>query len=59
MRDATGLTGLYDFDLSWQLHEAPPNSDSLPAIFEALQNQLGLRQFPATGSVETLVIDCL
>jgi uncharacterized protein (TIGR03435 family) len=59
VRDATGLAGPWDFDLSWQLYEAPPEANSLPALFEALQNQLGLRLVPATGPVETLVIDHL
>lgn len=59
VRDTTGLSGPYDFVLSWQIQEAPPEANSLPALFEALQKQLGLRLVPETGSVETLVIDHL
>jgi uncharacterized protein (TIGR03435 family) len=59
VRDATGLTGFWDFVLSWQLDEALPEADSFPALFEALQNQLGLRLVSTTGPVETLVIDHL
>lgn len=59
VRDTTGLTGSFDFDLSWQLQEAPPGADSLPALFEALQNQLGLRLQPTTGPLEFLIVDHL
>jgi uncharacterized protein (TIGR03435 family) len=56
----TGLTGLYDFNLKAAPEAdssgpAPGNSDS--ATIYALQEQLGLDLKPATGPVETLVID--
>ena len=53
--DRTGLTGRFDFTLSW----APEgSSDSgAPSIFTALQEQLGLRLQPARGAVDVLVID--
>lgn len=58
VRDTTGIPGSFDFVLSWQL-QGSTESDSLPGIFEALPNQLGLRLVPSTGPVETLVIDHL
>lgn len=65
--DKTGLTGKYDFTLTWrpdQLGPQPPNAPPLPAdidsrpdIFKAMQEQLGLRFQPEKTSVEVLVID--
>jgi uncharacterized protein (TIGR03435 family) len=53
--DKTGLTGLYDFKLSY----APANDpdSSLPSFFTAVQDQLGLKLEPQKVPVETLVID--
>ena len=59
----TGLTGIFDFQLDyapfWGVDVGTPASDkSLPAtIFEALQEQLGLKLQPARGPVAVLVID--
>ncbi len=63
--DKTGLTGNYDFTLSF-LTELPPgiNQDNLPpglldrpTIFDALKQQLGLKLEPQRGPVEYYVID--
>jgi uncharacterized protein (TIGR03435 family) len=63
--DKTGLTGNYDFTLSFA-PELPPNfpKENLPpgfldrpTIFTALKEQLGLRLEPQKGSVEYYVID--
>jgi uncharacterized protein (TIGR03435 family) len=53
--DKTGLTGIYDIKLSY----APDNdsNSSLPSIFTALQEQLGLKLEPQKVPVEMLVID--
>lgn len=53
--DKTGLTGVYDINLSY----APMNdaNSTLPSIFTALQEQLGLKLEPQKVPVETLVID--
>jgi bla regulator protein blaR1 len=57
--DRTGLSGDYEFELSW-MPEAPaaalldPNG---PSLFTALQEQLGLKLEATTGPVEVLVID--
>jgi uncharacterized protein (TIGR03435 family) len=60
--DKTGLTGLYDFTLTYSFEapgpDAPPPVDpNAPSIFTALQEQLGLKLESARGSVTVLVID--
>jgi uncharacterized protein (TIGR03435 family) len=63
--DRTGLTGIYNFDLTWTPDEPPPPGASLPpwydpngpSLFTAVQEQLGLKLEPATGPVDVLVID--
>jgi uncharacterized protein (TIGR03435 family) len=66
--DKTGLTGRYDFVLDW----APDESDfdgmmrarpalaedsAEPGLFEAVQQQLGLKLVPTRGPIETMVLD--
>ena len=53
--DRTGLTGNFDFDLTWA-PEATPDSAG-PSIFTALQEQLGLKLESARGPIDVLVID--
>lgn len=56
--DQTGLTGTFDFDLTWSGPE--PAHDTLPAapdLFDAVTEQLGLRLEAKKASVEILVID--
>lgn len=63
--DKTGLTGRYDFDLEWAPDETqfggdlPPASAaaSSPPLFEAIQQQLGLRLEATRGPVAALVVD--
>jgi uncharacterized protein (TIGR03435 family) len=67
--DKTGLTGNYDFTLTYSPElaqpvsgapraETPPTVDpGLPSIFTALQEQLGLKLESTKGSVDVLVID--
>lgn len=63
--DKTGLSGRYDFDLEWAPDETqfggglPPASESAtsPPLFEAIQQQLGLRLEAARGPVDALVVD--
>jgi uncharacterized protein (TIGR03435 family) len=71
--DKTGLTGRYDFELDWGTNVATPSANSgagnvengslLPpppsgsSVFEAIQEQLGLKLQPEVGPVEILVID--
>ncbi len=53
--DNTGLTGEYDLQLEWAADQAADSS--LPSIFTALQEQLGLRLEATKGPVEVIVID--
>lgn len=63
--DRTGLTGDYEFDLTWTPEALPgPSAESFvrvdpngPSLFTAVQEQLGLKLEATTGPVEVLVID--
>lgn len=63
--DQTGLTGKFDFVLTWMPDVGPlatRNADSpaepqAPTFLEALREQLGLKLEPAKAPVRTLVID--
>ena len=62
--DQTGLTGNYDFTLSFVPPRPPGAQDDgvalandLPSIFDAVKQQLGLRLTAQKGPVEHLVID--
>jgi uncharacterized protein (TIGR03435 family) len=56
--DKTGLTGNFDLDLIWSKDESPDSgAETLPDIFTAIQEQLGLKLQPAKGPVETLIVD--
>jgi uncharacterized protein (TIGR03435 family) len=67
VRDRTGVTGSFDFRLSWTPDQAtpgvtrdagdPPPDPSGPSIFTALQEQLGLKLRSERGPVEILAID--
>ena len=54
--DKTGLTALYDVDLTW----SPDGEvESGPSIFTALPEQLGLKLEPARAPLDVVVIDHL
>jgi uncharacterized protein (TIGR03435 family) len=63
--DRTGLTGNYDFTLSYAPVKASVSASStaasdpaaFPDIFTAIQEQLGLKLEPSKGPVDILVID--
>jgi uncharacterized protein (TIGR03435 family) len=67
--DRTGLSGNFDFDLTWtpdQIPQGPPPPGAPqlppidpggPSILTAVQEQLGLRLDSARGPVEVFVID--
>jgi uncharacterized protein (TIGR03435 family) len=58
--DATGLKGKYDFTLQWVTDGASLSSgDPGPTIFQALQDQLGLKLESKKGMVDILVVDHL
>jgi uncharacterized protein (TIGR03435 family) len=54
--DKTGLTALYDIDLSWSSDD---DQDGGPSIFAALEEQLGLKLEPAKALMDVVVIDHL
>ena len=53
--DATGLTGLFDLKLDFNVDESL--SSEGPTVFEAVQRQLGLKLEARKGPVEVVVID--
>ena len=71
VNDKTGLTGRYSFALNWTPDQrlgsgtmgglavipAPTADDSLPSIFTALQEQLGLKLQPGTGKIDVVVVE--
>jgi uncharacterized protein (TIGR03435 family) len=73
VQDKTGLTGNYDFSLTWTPDDSqaqgpaggkPNGEPSLPApdpngpsIFTAIQDQLGLKLESGKGPIEIIVID--
>jgi uncharacterized protein (TIGR03435 family) len=73
VKDKTGLTGKYSFALTFAMQGSPTGppggavpvaptapaaaDDSLPSIFTALQEQLGLKLQPGTGSLDVVVVD--
>ena len=61
--DKTGLPGAYDFDLAFA-PLAPPAAGaaadpSLPTIFIALEEQLGLKLQSTNGPLDVIVIDSI
>jgi uncharacterized protein (TIGR03435 family) len=56
--DSTGLKGKYDFTLNW-VFEGPGYStdEPGPTLFQALQDQLGLKLESKKGMVDILVVD--
>jgi uncharacterized protein (TIGR03435 family) len=66
--DRTGVTGRYDFTLTWTPDETqfasmgikvppPPADATAPGLFTAVQEQLGLKFEPARAPVDVIVID--
>ncbi len=57
--DATGLTGKYDIGLYWSTRRlaADAGDDPGPTIFDALQEQLGLRLQAKKETIDVLVVD--
>jgi uncharacterized protein (TIGR03435 family) len=55
----TGLAGAYDVDLTWTPEDTPPETDRAlgPDIFNAVQQQLGLKLEPSKRPLEVLAVD--
>jgi uncharacterized protein (TIGR03435 family) len=47
------------FELRWLPNQAAADADSLPGLFTAIQEQLGLKLEPQTGPVDTLIVDAV
>ena len=57
VKDKTGLSAEFDFDLTWSTQEGDAAQDTtVPSVFTALQ-KTGLRLTAMKGPVETIVID--
>ena len=69
MVDQTGITGRWDFTLTWTPDDsqfggrggqAPPPADNVaapPGLFTAIQEQLGLKLDSTEAPAEVLVVD--
>jgi len=65
LTDATGLTGKYDYTVSWSMAaqsaalrgEPATDSPDGPSIFDAVQDQLGLKIENRKGPAQVLVVD--
>ena len=66
VRDMTGLSGNYEFNLTWTPEDkllagaddtSTAPGDRPPSIFTALQEQLGLRLEPRKFPIQTVVVD--
>src|SRR5262245_27113641 len=58
--DRTGVTGAFDLEVRWTNDEATPlerGATAGPALYAAIQDQLGLRLESAKAPVEMLIID--
>jgi uncharacterized protein (TIGR03435 family) len=66
--DQTGITGKFDFTLTWTPDESqfrgmgvrvppPPDTATAPSLFTAIQEQLGLRLESTKAPAEVLIID--
>ncbi len=55
VNDDTGLKGKYDLKLDWSAEDA--KDATVPGIFTALQEQLGLKLVPSKGPVECVVVE--
>jgi uncharacterized protein (TIGR03435 family) len=66
VRDMTGLSGNYEFNLTWTPEDkllagadntSTATEDRPPSIFTALQEQLGLKLEPRKFPIQTVVVD--
>jgi len=58
--DQTGLSGRYDFKLTYSYGDAPnTEADAPPTMFTAIKEQLGLKFEPVRALVDVMVIDSI
>jgi uncharacterized protein (TIGR03435 family) len=55
--DRTGFNGTFDVQLRWSTDDQADAANTAPAIFTAVQEQMGIRIESGKGPVETLTID--
>lgn len=55
--DQTGLTGRYDFKLTYTYADASSSEPDAPPLFTALQEQLGLKFQPTKAETDVFVVD--
>ncbi len=55
--DKTGLTDIYDITLRWSPDDTGSSDSSLPSLFTALQEQLGLKLQYNKNPIDVIVID--
>jgi uncharacterized protein (TIGR03435 family) len=56
--DQTGLTGRYDFMLTWTPDAAHTgDANAAPGMFTAVQEELGVKLEPTKGPADVLVVD--
>lgn len=59
VEDGTGLKGLYDISLYWLMNPRPDMEPGGPDLFEALQQQLGLKLQPEKVTIQAVIVDHL
>ena len=59
IEDGTGLKGPYDISLHWLMNPRPDMESGGPDLFEALQQQLGLKLQPKKIMIQAVVVDHL
>ena len=57
VRDMTGLTGTYDFDVAFAREDDSLNGSLTASLQEAIQRELGLKLENSKGPVKVLVVD--
>lgn len=55
--DKTGLTDIYDITLRWSPADVGSSDASLPSLFMAVQEQLGLKLEYNKNPIDVVVID--
>jgi uncharacterized protein (TIGR03435 family) len=57
LEDRTGLTGLFEWDVTFAVDRNPATDSAFPPIESALTDQLGLKLAPATAPREVRIIE--
>ena len=57
VRDRTGLTGTFDYDVAFVLRDIQADANSAPMLTTAIQEELGLKLEGSKIPVAVLVID--